>query len=149
MAAALAVSLRWPLFCGWAPYPGVALADGMLELRWVVGREADSVQPDEPWFTVLSVYVPADRNYSLAPDSYYGTAVYDAYETGGKAKLWVAYAPIWPVIIPLAVLLVYLRLTDRRIPPGHCQKCGYDLTANVSGACPECGISIAVDEDTN
>ncbi len=26
-----------------------------------------------------------------------------------------------------------------RIPPGHCQKCGYDLTGNVSGVCPECG----------
>lgn len=22
---------------------------------------------------------------------------------------------------------------------GHCQKCGYDLTGNVSGLCPECG----------
>ena len=26
-----------------------------------------------------------------------------------------------------------------RPPPGHCQKCGYDLTGNVSGRCPECG----------
>ena len=26
-----------------------------------------------------------------------------------------------------------------RIPPGHCQKCGYNLTGNVSGVCPECG----------
>ncbi len=27
----------------------------------------------------------------------------------------------------------------RRIPPGHCQQCGYDLTGNESGVCPECG----------
>ncbi len=27
----------------------------------------------------------------------------------------------------------------RRIPPGHCKKCGYNLTGNVSGICPECG----------
>ena len=27
----------------------------------------------------------------------------------------------------------------RRIPPGHCPHCGYDLTGNVSGKCPECG----------
>ena len=26
-------------------------------------------------------------------------------------------------------------------PPGHCQKCGYNLTGNVSGVCPECGES--------
>lgn len=30
-------------------------------------------------------------------------------------------------------------LHGRRILPGHCQKCGYDLTGNVSGICPECG----------
>jgi hypothetical protein len=23
--------------------------------------------------------------------------------------------------------------------PGHCQNCGYNLTGNVSGRCPECG----------
>ena len=27
----------------------------------------------------------------------------------------------------------------RRYPFGHCQSCGYDLTSNVSGKCPECG----------
>jgi hypothetical protein len=26
--------------------------------------------------------------------------------------------------------------------PGFCQCCGYDLTGNVSGRCPECGIKI-------
>ncbi len=26
--------------------------------------------------------------------------------------------------------------------PGHCGQCGYDLTGNVSGICPECGWSI-------
>jgi len=31
---------------------------------------------------------------------------------------------------------------DRRIPTGHCQKCGYNLTGNVSGVCPECGTPI-------
>lgn len=28
-------------------------------------------------------------------------------------------------------------------PPGHCQSCGYDLTGNVSGVCPECGTLTA------
>jgi hypothetical protein len=27
----------------------------------------------------------------------------------------------------------------RQYPPGFCQKCGYNLTGNVSGRCPECG----------
>jgi hypothetical protein len=25
---------------------------------------------------------------------------------------------------------------------GHCKKCGYDLTGNVSGRCPECGSAL-------
>ena len=31
----------------------------------------------------------------------------------------------------------------RRIPPGHCRQCRYDLTGNVSGRCPECGTPVA------
>ncbi len=27
----------------------------------------------------------------------------------------------------------------RRWKPGHCDTCGYDLTGNVTGTCPECG----------
>ena len=30
----------------------------------------------------------------------------------------------------------------RRYPRGHCQGCGYDLTGNVSGRCPECGREV-------
>ena len=33
----------------------------------------------------------------------------------------------------------------RPIPPGHCQTCGYNLTGNVSGRCPECGTDVAAD----
>lgn len=37
---------------------------------------------------------------------------------------------------PAALLLIrHYRAT----PPGHCQSCGYDLTGNESGICPECG----------
>jgi len=38
------------------------------------------------------------------------------------------------------VLTLMMFAADRRRPlPGHWQKCGYDLTGNVSGRCPECG----------
>ena len=30
-------------------------------------------------------------------------------------------------------------LRRRRLRRGHCEHCGYDLTGNVSGVCPECG----------
>ena len=50
--------------------------------------------------------------------------------------------PFW---LPLLLLLVPLALLWRRgqqVPPGHCHTCGYDLTGNVSGRCPECGTPV-------
>ena len=57
----------------------------------------------------------------------------------------VLLIPLW---IPFAIIVLptaYLFWRDRcRIPSGHCQKCGYDLTGNVSGVCPECGEKVDV-----
>ncbi len=35
-----------------------------------------------------------------------------------------------------------LIFAGRHYPPGHCQRCGYNLHTNESGRCPECGKSI-------
>ena len=55
--------------------------------------------------------------------------------------LSVVIIPLWIPIGITALLTVILFYRDRRrcIPPGHCRKCGYDLTGNMSGVCPECG----------
>ena len=37
------------------------------------------------------------------------------------------------------VFLGYWPARHIGILPGHCRKCSYDLTGNVSGICPECG----------
>ena len=50
-------------------------------------------------------------------------------------------------IILAAVVLpaLYLFYRDRRrIQPGHCPHCGYNLTGNTSGVCSECGEPAAV-----
>jgi hypothetical protein len=55
-----------------------------------------------------------------------------------------AMVPLTPVWMPLlaAAFPTALTLARRRPLPGHCQECGYDLTGNVSGVCPECGKPI-------
>jgi len=54
---------------------------------------------------------------------------------------WVIVLPLWMPFVILAIPTVLLWWRDcRSIPPGHCQQCGYDLTGNVSGVCPECGV---------
>ncbi len=48
--------------------------------------------------------------------------------------------PLWVLFLIAIVPTGLLWWRDRRrIPPGYCQKCGYNLTGNVSGRCPECG----------
>ena len=56
---------------------------------------------------------------------------------------WEIGLPIWILLLPAAISTAFLFWRDRRrIPPGHCQRCGYNLTGNVSGKCPECGTPI-------
>lgn len=48
--------------------------------------------------------------------------------------------PLWLAIsISAGISAVLMFITRKRIPAGHCRGCGYDLTGNESGRCPECG----------
>ncbi len=42
------------------------------------------------------------------------------------------------LLLAVPTLLMWWLDRPRRLLPGHCP-CGYDLTGNVSGTCPECG----------
>lgn len=52
----------------------------------------------------------------------------------------------WPFLIIVAPTALLFWRDRHRIPPGHCQSCGYDLTGNESGVCPECGTACQVQE---
>lgn len=68
---------------------------------------------------------------------------------------WVATQPPQPkylhflrvpfpvILVPLAIVTALFWLAGREGRPAHhCQRCGYNLTGNVSGTCPECGATI-------
>jgi hypothetical protein len=56
------------------------------------------------------------------------------YSTIGQALVFDGAA------LGMGLLVVGHIVAERyKIPPGHCQICGYNLTGNVSGRCPECG----------
>lgn len=55
-------------------------------------------------------------------------------DTRGAAYIGV----IWVVVAVVLYLQVFRR---RRVAPGFCA-CGYDLTGNTSGRCPECGTVV-------
>jgi hypothetical protein len=53
--------------------------------------------------------------------------------------------PLWTVFgLSAAPGVVLLWRHRRRRLPGFCRRCGYNLTGNVSGICPECGTPIPV-----
>jgi hypothetical protein len=57
-----------------------------------------------------------------------------------SSSCWFLIIPLWIPALLTAVPTAFLWWIDRhRFAAGHCQECGYNLTANVSGRCPECG----------
>ena len=62
--------------------------------------------------------------------------------TNFSLPLWLPFAA---TIFPTTVLWY----RDRRaVKPGHCLRCGYNLTGNESGICPECSTPIPKQEAT-
>ena len=50
--------------------------------------------------------------------------------------------PLWIVFVVVTVPSLLGAWLYRKTSLGHCQNCGYDLTGNVSGVCPECGKAV-------
>ena len=78
-----------------------------------------------------------------------------AVDAAGKLLYvsWYVTIPVWQISLlllnlPLIWLLVRTRrflVLRRRRKNGLCLQCGYNLTGNVSGVCPECGAPIPTD----
>ncbi|MCB9850953.1 MAG: hypothetical protein H6817_09655 [Phycisphaerales bacterium] len=56
---------------------------------------------------------------------------------GASVLILVGVFVTFPVSAAVGVLAH--SLWRKRLSPGRCSRCGYDLTGNVTGVCPECG----------
>ena len=50
--------------------------------------------------------------------------------------------PLWLPTLICVIPTAILWWKDRRPAKGRCAQCGYDLTGNLSGTCPECGKAV-------
>lgn len=69
-----------------------------------------------------------------------------------KAALWGLWSFVLPLWIPFLIVgvptLFFFWRGRRAVLQGHCRSCGYNLTANTTGVCPECGTCIPEDTQT-
>ena len=60
-----------------------------------------------------------------------------------RTRIRVLSLPYWPLTLATASLAAFAIHRARRRPdPALCRHCSYNLTANTSGICPECGTPI-------
>jgi hypothetical protein len=95
------------------------------------------------------------RMGTRAPRTYFPPGPYTHRFAGfGWGHLQAGGLRIWCGTVPLPVVgaifgvlptgrLIAIRRARHKRRAGHCASCSYDLTGNVSGVCPECGVKIA------
>ena len=72
------------------------------------------------------------------PASRYSTLAIQTTSIG--LPLWAIFLP--SLFLPLLIVARGPLRRYRRKQEGRCTSCGYDLTGNTTGHCPECGTKI-------
>jgi hypothetical protein len=134
--AAWAISLRWvpafQIFIGGATFV-LSLGDGEASLLLIRGSA-----PTRPDFTLSDN--PNGLNSSPSVPSCHRVDLF------GSSLGTLCESPLWLPFLLLLVRAAAFFLRDcRHLPQNACRACGYNLTGNVSGRCPECGLDIGTE----
>ena len=103
---------------------------GNLDLAW------SPYASDGPFSSYLTP-IPSD-----APCFYFGGPRY----TSAPSGLHMARVPLWCLLLLMlipATILWYVDRPSTEVLCVKCDGCGYNLTGNVSGRCPECGTAFS------
>jgi len=121
----------------------VQLYAGVVEALWIVDSELQRLDPAS--VQAIGPFPrtpPRIRHHSFSKPLPFEWR-FPSFQRAGDFQRYL----IMPLWLPFAVfagptLILWFLDRRRRFPRGHCQKCGYDLTGNVSGRCPECGTPV-------
>ena len=114
-----------------------------VSLSWRWGYSKTTSYPATGWTIqagslVYANYLFVDSGISGWVVRYQGTDTEWKPQWEGTPGLRMILLPLWIPFVSVVLLTAFLWWRDRyRIPLHRCQKCGYDLTGNVSGICPE------------
>ena len=94
------------------------------------------------WFTAEppALYATADADLNVPLVCYFRGP---RPVTDASAYLFLRYRTLLCGCGGAAGVLLW-RAGRRRVPPGHCRRCGYDLRASP-GVCPACGTAVVVE----
>lgn len=115
----------------------VVIVDGTVSVSWPVERFKTPAGVEVTASEFVEIMTGIERP---TPGSLRDWPLLPMAGTNGQVRC--VYVPLWIpfVVIGACVLLLWRRA--RRTPPRCCQRCGYELTGNVSGRCPECRAAI-------
>lgn len=118
---------------GWNMIRSVVLSGGRVHVQRDVEAYSNSAHVPSSWAGGTGLRFQAH-------DDYLSWWPYVTRIPSGRV-CWVG-VPLWMILLLIALPAALLCWLDRRIPPHCCRGCGYDLTGNTSGTCPECGRNV-------
>ena len=145
----------WRWLSLYAPFWKIEIGEGVLSASFLsMSQLALDTTADLPYERV-----GAGLYWEVSGDSRYGrkwwdvssreigltmpTYWIDEFPSESPGRECMVSIPMWLLFSIAAALAAWMFWRDRkRFGPGHCQRCDYDLTGNVSGICPECGKRI-------
>ncbi len=80
-----------------------------------------------------------ETGWEIAPSSYKLSGPVPWIVVTSSPNKTSAFLAMWIPLLLVTLPTAWLWLKDHPIPPGHCKGCGYNLTGNTTGLCPECG----------
>ncbi len=93
----------------------------------------------------LMLFFIVDFPIMMVVDSLAVTWLFELMSVPGDSGVtpFIVLGTLFYLTVGVCLGLVVSRLRQNRsIPPGGCRECGYNLTGNESGICPECGTAI-------
>ena len=124
----------------WAGHGLELLASGgWINLSWYADG-ADGAELQNVWecrVVGLSVVYQREKNVRFI-----GSPAYDPSWRGWIASIYDCWIIAVAAVLPALYSISLLRRRSRRNLTASCRSCGYSLTGNTSGVCPECGTPV-------